>query len=230
MEKHSRDRQSDSVAGAPGAADAGLTTQAADIFDEIAVNIFRKRDLPIDPKWSQLIAEEFRIAMADLDVQVKPKGPKPNFKRTTNGVLMLLIGALENGDIWVRDTLVPVNVHNGTATLASNIITFDCGELAIEAKFVIVPMAKVIVLQHIVAMTLPHGQRVTSEHSARAWLKAYLPTVDLDVFSPALQAALNKHPDLKAYRVTRADDEGRIVHWPDARTPQVWKDARGREL
>jgi hypothetical protein len=207
-----------------------------DIFNDIARNIFTKRSLPVDEQWAIIIAEEYRLAMADLDVQVKPKGPAPKATRTKNGTLFSLLAALENGDIWVRDCLVPVTQHDdGAVSIASSLLTFDCGLFSVEARYYVDLARHLIGFGCIEAIALPKGQRLTSDHPDRAWLKAYAPTPELDVFSPMVQYTLDKLP-VGSTRWTVFSTDANHRTWKFVDTggsryeAKLWKDARGREL
>lgn len=185
-------------------------------------------------EWIARIADAYRTAMAQLDVQVKPKGAKPKATRTTNGTVMLLLGALENGDIWIRDCQVPMRKQpDGTMKVAGGSIIFDAGQFSVEVAFLWSDIARTATFHQITAFVLADGQRITADHPHRRWLAHYRPSPALDVFSPMLQYTLNQlGPEHGAkWRVFAGDDDGgRIWHWPDGQTATLWKDARGREL
>lgn len=212
------------------------------MFDEIARRFFTEHVYsPDDPsdfettygEYITRIADAYRTALAQLDVQVKPKGPEPKPTRTKNGTVMLLLAALENGDIWIRDCQIPMRQQpDGSMKVAGGTITFDAGQFSVEVAYVWGDATRQATFQQIVAFVLADGQRITASHRTRAWLRHYVPTPELDVFSPMLQFTLNQLPAQLSHqwRIISSDAEDRLWHWPDGATPTLWKDARGREL
>lgn len=206
------------------------------MFDEVIRRLFLKMQLDGTQYdgWAQEIADAYRTAMAQLDVQVKPKGPEPKPTRTKNGTVMLLLAALENGDIWIRDCEVPMRQQpDGSMTVAGGTITFDAGQFSVQVAYLWSETTRQAAFQQVLAFVLADGQRITAAHRTRAWLRHYVPSPELDVFSPMLQFTLNQLPPsaaLPPWRIISSDAEYRIWHWPDGATPTLWKDARGREL
>lgn len=170
--------------------------------------------------------------MAQLRVEVKPEGPAPDPHRTRNGTIMLLFGALENGDLWVQDTEIPLTKReDGTFTLASSLIAFVCGLMRVEAQFAYNLNERRMTFQRFVSVTLGSGQKLSTDHKRLRWLQAYTPPMHLDVFSPALQKGLDKLPEgSPRWEVIGIDEEGRQYKFPGGGAPVLWKDARGREL
>lgn len=171
--------------------------------------------------------------MADLDVQVKPKGPKPNYRRTKNGTLMMLLGALENGDLWLRECRVPMTqVGDDLRVATGTSVPFDAGQFTVEILWRWHPAGRTVEFGQIAAVVMANGERFTSDHPSRAWLRHYRPMPEIDVFSPMLQQTLDQHVTAGGWKweVVGTDADGRVHKWPDARTPTLWKDARGREL
>lgn len=200
---------------------------------DIARRLFETRGVALDLAWIEAIATAYRDAMQQLSVTVAPPSPvKPKPTRTTNGALMMLLGALENRDLWIKDCLIPVTrAEDGTVNLVGGFLTFDVGVFSAEIQYAYNLGERTMTFGRVVAIQLPHGQRLTADHPARRWLAAYRPMPELDRFSPYVQRTLDQRPaGSPAWTVVGHDSDDRLWRWPGGGEPELWKDARGREL
>lgn len=170
--------------------------------------------------------------MAQLDVEVKPRAPEPpKPTRTTNATLMLLLAALENGDIWVREARIPVRKDaTGRTRFTAGIVEFDCGHMEVHIRYDAISGGKELLANGgIEKIAISSGQIFSANKDDRAWLKHYFPPIALDMFSPAVQRVVDGL-DEKA-RVIRIDSDRRSFHWPGPdHHSAIYKDAKGREL
>lgn len=193
------------------------------------------------------MAAEYRAAMQQLDVEVKPHGARPKPNRTKTGRLLLLFAALENSDVYPRTCSLPVIAENGTPRLPVQTIypiEFDCGLFRVVIEYHSTTNAygdKVwrwgqitrVYLDTGQSHTVPDWQDVSDVEHPLAWLANYIPAPELDRFSPLVQLAL---ADLANQRgeptslypiVEREDHETRTYKWVND-TLRIWRDARGR--
>ena len=169
--------------------------------------------------------------MAQLHVEVKPEAPPPKPTRTVNATLMLLMAALENGDMWVRETRIGVRKRADNSTqFAPGPVEFDCGHMTVTIRYDAIAGGAEILTGRIERIALANGQLYSADKDDRRWLREYFPPVRIDMFSPAVQQMVDGL-DVKA-RVVRVDDERRTWHWSKdtGHEPRIYKDAKGRVL
>jgi len=257
MANDPRDRQGDGVESSEGdSGGEGVAAPTLDIFDTVARRVVEARmELHnTDDTWTgQEIADAFaagyRVAMQQLDVEVKPHGARPKPARTKSGRLLLLFAALENSDLYPRVCSLPVITTDGTPRLPVQTvypIEFDCGLFRIVIEYVALQNAygdHVWRWSQVTRVYLDTGQSYTVPDAAQlsgsgvehpmAWLAHYRPAPELDTFSPLVQLSLidlanRRGEPISLYPIVeREDHDARTYKWVHDEL-RMWRDARGR--
>lgn len=146
-----------------------------DIFDVVAEQIFKKRGLVADPAWCAAIAGEFRGAMRELGVNVKP--PAPPKERTLSVALLLHLAAIEAGDIGVE-----IDTQQNPK---SEEIWFVSGHWKFAVHYAHVQGGRPF-FDEICAVIVPHGQLI--RETLPEWVRGYVPHPYVNAFNAAAAA------------------------------------------
>ena len=216
-----------------------------DQLDEVCVDLFVPGVTP--ETLVSLVAGEIRQAMAQLDVQVKPKHARPKPTRTKTGTILMLLAALENRDVYIRECGFPVMRGPGDEIRLAGSpdelkASFDCGLFRVVVRYTIRKHPRFFNVRtvewvQIERFYLDTGQSlvVPDEKESRWyrhpwwWVANYRPAPESDHFGSILQLQLNALTAPKDLVVVTYDAEGRTYKWVDDRLV-MWLDARGRVI